>query len=373
MNHLSGFRNVVPAQPQEIRTNFMEKLETALILQSLQQYSAISCNKKKQSRKRSRTNNNEDEERNDPRTGQFLVPRARKINDGMISQRDDPPCVSPSSSPAPMTDNSSEIAQSRINEMAKRHSPGVLPIKKRFPAIHCATQSTNTDGGPLSSNVMMFCPPISSTIPHETLVPRWDLNKNAMPNSLLSRHAFLLPSPTPILSVKTFIPAEKKKHVAKKVKICRMDDCSHEAAKRTSYCGEHSGPRTCEFDACSKCAQGRTRFCIAHGGGRRCTAPNCQKAARDKKFCAGHGGGKRCHLPECGKMAVGRSTLCTGHGGGRRCQDTDCAKSAQSNTNFCVRHGGGRKCTAQGCTKAARGRSEFCMSHRSTVDIQNKP
>eukprot|EP00978_Attheya_sp_CCMP212_P011601 scaffold28709_cov43-Attheya_sp.AAC.1 len=172
----------MPAQPQDSRTNFTEKLETALILQSLQQYSAISCHKKKQSRKRSRNTTNEEDERNDPRTCPFLVPRGarRKINDGMISQREDPPCVSPSSSPTPMTDNSSENAHPRIKEMAKRHAAGVLPIKKRFPATHCATQSTNTrsNGGPLlSSNVMMFCPPISSTIPHETLVPRWDLNK----------------------------------------------------------------------------------------------------------------------------------------------------------------------------------------------------
>ena len=48
----------------------------------------------------------------------------------------------------------------------------------------------------------------------------------------------------------------------KKRKLCRMDDCNEEAARRTPYCKDHCGQRKCEFTGCKKFAQGRTRFCI---------------------------------------------------------------------------------------------------------------
>lgn len=155
---------------------------------------------------------------------------------------------------------------------------------------------------------------------------------------------------------------------AKKTKVCRMDGCDDEAARRTPYCKKHCGQRRCEFAGCTKCAQGRTRFCIGHGGGRRCQFDGCTKGARDKKFCASHGGGRRCNVDSCSKLAVGRGTTCTAHGGGRRCQNDSCTKSAQSSSSFCVRHGGGRKCVVTNCSKVARGKKGLCMSHASQHD-----
>lgn len=119
-----------------------------------------------------------------------------------------------------------------------------------------------------------------------------------------------------------------------KRKICRMDDCNEEAARRTPYCKNHCGQRKCEFEGCKKCAQGRTRFCIGHGGGRRCQFEGCTKGARDKQFCASHGGGRRCNIECCTKLAVGKGRTCTAHGGGRRCQHESCSKSAQSSSDY---------------------------------------
>lgn len=155
-----------------------------------------------------------------------------------------------------------------------------------------------------------------------------------------------------------------------KRKLCRMDDCNEEAARRTPYCKNHCGQRKCEFQGCKKCAQGRTRFCISHGGGRRCKFQGCTKGARDKQFCASHGGGRRCNVELCTKLAVGRGSTCTAHGGGRRCQDEGCTKSAQSSSDYCVRHGGGRKCRAAKCSKVARGKLGLCMSHATQQEIK---
>lgn len=152
------------------------------------------------------------------------------------------------------------------------------------------------------------------------------------------------------------------------LKVCRMEGCNTEAARRTPYCKNHSGQRRCEAPNCNKCAQGRTRFCIGHGGGRRCQFEGCTKGARDKKFCASHGGGRRCNIENCKKLAVGRGNTCTAHGGGRRCQHEECTKSAQSNSTFCVRHGGGRKCKMPKCNKVARGKQGLCMSHATQED-----
>lgn len=156
----------------------------------------------------------------------------------------------------------------------------------------------------------------------------------------------------------------------KKRKLCRMDDCNEEAARRTPYCKDHCGQRKCEFTGCKKFAQGRTRFCIGHGGGRRCQFEGCTKGARDKSFCASHGGGKRCNVDGCNKLAVGKGSTCTAHGGGRRCQHESCSKSAQSSSNYCVRHGGGRKCRAANCSKVARGKLGLCMSHATKQEIK---
>jgi len=155
----------------------------------------------------------------------------------------------------------------------------------------------------------------------------------------------------------------------KKRKICRMDDCNDEAARRTPYCKNHCGQRKCEKSGCQKCAQGRTRFCIAHGGGRRCQFEGCAKGARDKHFCASHGGGRRCNVGPCTKLAVGKGFTCTAHGGGRRCLHDTCSKSAQSSSSYCVRHGGGRKCRAVNCSKVARGKIGLCMSHATQQEI----
>lgn len=157
----------------------------------------------------------------------------------------------------------------------------------------------------------------------------------------------------------------------KKIKVCRMDGCEDEAARRTPYCKAHCGQRRCEFVGCVKCAQGRTRFCIGHGGGRRCQFEGCTKGARDKKFCASHGGGRRCNVDSCSKLAVGKGKTCTAHGGGRRCESDNCTKSAQSSSSFCVRHGGGRKCTGPNCIKVARGKKGLCMSHASQHDANS--
>lgn len=157
----------------------------------------------------------------------------------------------------------------------------------------------------------------------------------------------------------------KRRTYLKKAKICRMHECSSEAAKNTPYCKQHSGTRICEYkEGCTKCAQGRTRFCIGHGGGRRCTFSGCNKGARDHRFCAAHGGGRRCNEANCNKSAVGGTFKCSGHGGGRRCQMENCDKCAQSGTKFCVKHGGGKRCAIEGCSKVARGKSNLCMFHR---------
>ncbi len=168
----------------------------------------------------------------------------------------------------------------------------------------------------------------------------------------------------------TSLPTHPAPSPKKKYKRCRMENCDHEAIRRSPYCSKHAGPRKCEKDGCNKCAQGRTRFCIAHGGGRRCQHEGCTKGARGRYFCAFHGGGRRCSIENCNKLAVGKGTTCTAHGGGRRCQHEGCAKSAQSSSNFCVRHGGGKKCRLSNCTRVARGKLGLCMAHESQFDRQ---
>jgi hypothetical protein len=137
------------------------------------------------------------------------------------------------------------------------------------------------------------------------------------------------------VAVSASIPCiDSSEKIKKKRKVCRMDDCNEDAARRTPYCKKHCGQRKCEHDGCNKCAQGRTRFCIGHGGGRRCQHEGCTKGARDKHFCASHGGGRRCNVASCSKLAVGKGRTCTAHGGGRRCQHESCSKSAQSSSDF---------------------------------------
>jgi hypothetical protein len=248
------------------------------------------------------------------------------------------------------------LATTNANEMEMKIFSALSHEAKQFKLMQMLynLQSSITDPNlvkSISHPVALPDPTLASSICHPVGLPY--PYQSADPQTLVP----ILPSSS------STVKKVAAKTTIKKRKICRMDQCNEDAAKRTPYCCKHSGQRKCEHAECNKYAQSRTRFCIGHGGGRRCTHPGCNKGARDKFFCASHGGGRRCKVASCQKLAVGAGEKCTAHGGGKRCQHETCTKSAQSSSNFCVRHGGGRKCKMPGCLKVARGKIGLCMSH----------